>query len=734
MIGINLFDFQEKASNYIKDFCLSNRDKDTLVVKAPTGSGKTIILIDFIERLCREKAEKVCFVWLTPGSGDLEEQSKEKCDLHLPSFETKTVDDVIANGFDDKDICFFNWEKITKSGNRAISPSERSNLYKRIKEAQLSDIDFIIIVDEEHQNNTSKADDLISFFAAKNKIRVSATANRNRLYDYYEIDEEDVIQSGLITKALFINEDVPTGRIDNEEQLLLNLANTKRDDIKEEYEKVGKNINPLVLIQFPSESPELIEKVEEILSDLGKTYENGLVAIHMADRKENIEGIKELDSRIQYLLIKQAISTGWDCPRAKILVKLRENMSEVFELQTLGRLRRMPEAVHYDNEVLDDAFLYTFDEKYKESVFGSTDRAYERRTIFLKNEFRDFKLTKQLRNKDIADGMSEREIRTKFAKFFTNKYSLNEDLEGNKLKFYAKGFETVDALKRSIIQDRVEHTSDVTGSDVNREEIEITVNTHSNAIDLMHEIDSFKSLIGLDYSKTRALLEYYFRDNVRAKKEEKLLNLNTAQFYAFIINNAEVLRKDFREGMIGTVSMQNLGLDLVKEEEFKIPVEDKFKYVPMRDPKVLEKNVYKNYTDECLVEGIRSKSERLFERWINEKSDWFYKNGDSGQLYFSIVYVDGNRKQHLFYADYICSINGEIWVIETKGGEKDSGEDNNIDINVINKFNAFKEYAQHYNVNWGFVRDKYEKLYINNTEYTINMDDANWKSIDDILG
>ena len=40
-------------------------------------------------------------------------------------------------------------------------------------------------------------------------------------------------------------------------------------------------------------------------------------------------------------------------------------MSEDFEIQTIGRIRRMPEAKHYDIEVLDCCYLYTFDEKYK---------------------------------------------------------------------------------------------------------------------------------------------------------------------------------------------------------------------------------------------------------------------------------------------------------------------------------------------------------------------------------
>ena len=66
-----------------------------------------------------------------------------------------------------------------------------------------------------------------------------------------------------------------------------------------------------------------------------------------------------------FLLFKQALATGWDCPRAKVLVKLRENMSETFEIQTLGRLRRMPNAKHYGRDILDCSYLYTFDEDYK---------------------------------------------------------------------------------------------------------------------------------------------------------------------------------------------------------------------------------------------------------------------------------------------------------------------------------------------------------------------------------
>ena len=128
---------------------------------------------------------------------------------------------------------------------------------------------------------------------------------------------------------------------------------------------------------------------------------------------------------------------------------------------------------------------------------------------------------------------------------------------------------------------------------------------------------------------------------------------------------------------------------------------------------------------------MRSTAEQLFEQYCEDRDDieWVYKNGDTGQQYFSIVYLDGLRHQWLFYADYIVmKTDGTIWVIETKGGES-KGKDKNIDRQIENKFNAFKVYAAAHGLKWGFVRDKDHRLYINNTEFTIDMADEAWKPL-----
>ena len=185
--------------------------------------------------------------------------------------------------------------------------------------------------------------DIINAFAAKNIIRVSATANKVSHQEYYEIPEDEVINAGLITRAIYVNEGVDEDKqIVNDYDYLLDLADEKRKEIAENYKLVGANIRPLVLIQFPAGQPETIKAVEEKLESMGYTYDNGMVNIWMSDDKMVSDDLTAFDGTPVFLLMKQAISTGWDCPRAKILVKLREGGSEEFQIQTIGRIRRMP--------------------------------------------------------------------------------------------------------------------------------------------------------------------------------------------------------------------------------------------------------------------------------------------------------------------------------------------------------------------------------------------------------
>lgn len=734
-LTLNLFDFQEKAVLNLLDISTDSNSKQTVVMKAPTGAGKTIILIGYVDEYLNNVNSNTAVIWLCPGKGDLEEQSRQKMISVAPHRKTQNLFDALQNGFEPESTTFINWELVTKRGNTAIKDSERKNLFDRIADAHRKNIDFIVIIDEEHSNNTTRAKTIIDAFAAKHIIRVSATAIKNNRYEYFEIDELDVIDEGLITKALYVNEGVEDNiEISNDYDYLLELADKKRKAIAQRYTEVlpaGKVVRPLVLIQFPNGQPKTVKAVEEKLESMGYTYDNGMVSIWMSeDKKDLTDNLTDNDGTPVFLLMKQAISTGWDCPRAKILVKLREGMNEQFEIQTIGRIRRMPEARHYDDDLLDFCYVYTFDETYKAGLLSNMDKAYETRRLFLKDKCKTFTLTKQLRNLD-ANGLGEREVLNKIYDHLIAKYHLGNDKKNNQSILAGHGFVFGNEILGRALQGQFVKTDAVMESGTHFTTRQ-RVNTHDHGMQLLHSVDSIKTAIGMQTAKVKTILERLFRNNGSAKN--KLLSLDTAEFYAFVINNVHLLKEELRE-VTSDLATQTTSID-PKSVLFHIPEQDFFKYDPgVKNEIEYLSNAYHEYTSGYATSLVRSNSEMLFEQYCENRNDieWIYKNGDSGQQYFSIVYLDGFQHQWLFYADYIVmKKDGTVWIIETKGGEF-KGKSKNIDIQIGNKFNAFKQYVDKHNLNWGFVRDKDNRLYINNTEFAVDMADEHWQDIDEVF-
>lgn len=732
MQGIKLKEFQIDTVNKLLDATSIGIKKEVLV-QAPTGSGKTIILLSYIEEYLKEN-NKTIFVWLTPGKGDLEEQSRKKMTKLLPNLNTQNIQDVLLQGFEEKSTAFINWETITKKGNNALKDAERKNLFERIHEAHNNNYKFIVIVDEEHLNKTVKAESIIEYMQPEYIVRVSATTKTNKEAEYIEINELDVINAGLITRALYINENVSDQTIlSNEHEYLLDLAINKRKAIKDEYLKLGVQVNPLIIIQVPSKSNDLIKQIETILEEKKYTYNRKNLAIWLADRKENIDDIENNESNQAILIMKQAISTGWDCPRAKILVKLRDNMSEDFETQTIGRIRRMPQAHHYDNVLLDNCYLYTFDEKYEQTIKQELgNNAQDTKIVFLKNEFKNFSL-KKLSFDSNFDGFDERQTFNILHQYYIDKYNLTSKKTNNKTILEANGYVFKNTIENYVVQDKIIRLNSDELEKAHRINVASEVSTKKNGFELRHSINVISSKIGMRYDRTRLMLErMFFKGKFFTRK---FVDLTLLEFYAFVINNEDILKHDFQEAVSQKARQQKLKLEELKESIWKFPEMDYIKYDPkMKDTIIYEKSIYMNYPNST----IKSKSEKMFEKFCenNENIKWFYKNGESANDYFSIVYIDAIHKKWHFYPDFIvCDKNNKIWIIETKGGENISGESKNIDLKVENKFEALKDYSKKYNVNWGFVRDyeKNESLYFCNTEYTESMENDNWILLEDIF-
>lgn len=732
---IILKEFQKEAIRVLHEYC--ETDTKEIIVKSPTGSGKTIMLTSFIQEFLNNHLG-YCFIWLTPGKGNLEEQSKEKMDFYFPKANTTLLREALLSGFNDGQVCFINWELVTKDTNTSIMEGEKKNLKDIVNNAKAVGLKFIIVVDEEHLNKSYKAGDIIRLFEPEKVIRASATPQKVGDAKLIDIPDSKVIAEGLIKKLIYINEGVEQGvDTDNQVEYLLDKAISKRAELKLEFEKRKKKINPLIIIQMPNKSDALIEEVERFLNSRGISYENHQLAKWLASDKDkiNLQGITELDAEPQCLIFKEAVATGWDCTRAHILVKLREGMGDTFETQTIGRIRRMPEGKHYDCQSLDVCYLYTFDDKFKEGVkqtFGAN--APEIKMLFLKDEHKSFKLVKYF-NPSVSAPLDPKVVCECIRYYFETEYGLiSNKWEKNKNILESEGYIFNDKIVIKSFQGRVA-TLDEKPTDIQSLESYQRVNTSTQSIDFWNRVTDIGKKASLSYEDARKVLFRFFEEKTKYKK--KFLKLSIKEMYAFVSNNLEKLKYDFYNSLTNEKYKREIQVVFqtpVIESEFIFPrTEDVGIDLTDRFSRIYDSNVYEDYYSS--ITG-RSKPEILFEKWCQDNTNWFYKNGESNSRYFSIIYKDNFGKSRHFYPDYILeSKSGQLWIIETKGGESISGESEDIDKFSSFKFDALKEYGIRFGINTGFVRylEKGAVLLINNTKYIKELNSDEWQLLSDTI-
>lgn len=158
----------------------------------------------------------------------------------------------------------------------------------------------------------------------------------------------------------------------------------------------------------------------------------------------------------------------------------------------------------------------------------------------------------------------------------------------------------------------------------------------------------------------------------------KILAMEPREVYAFVINNADLLRHTVREAMAADLEQFTLDIDQISKVPFRIPQSCLFTYDGTAKTQLeMKKNVYQGYLSSA---EVRSSSERKFEKFC-EKCDaveWEYKNGDKGNGYLSIVYADNSDKQKNSFASRakktIDDIKEKFYKCVDDNISKDAGE------------------------------------------------------------
>ena len=229
------------------------------------------------------------------------------------------------------------------------------------------------------------------------------------------------------------------------------------------------------------------------------------------------------------------------------------------------------------------------------------------------------------------------------------------------------------------------------------------LNTHKHGRDYHNRIGRIGMEIGMEYSYMNTIIRKLFDANYTYNR--KILALPPREVYSFVLNNDRRIKHAVREAMAAEIAQLQLDMSAVSEFEFHIPQSEVFTYDSAAKTQIeMKRNVYQNYLSSA---EPRSSAERKFEKYCEHCNsvEWWYKNGDKGNEYLSIVYRDNSGKQKLFYPDYLVGVNGEIWIIETKGGFDRYGNSQDIDIFSPKKFTVLKSYLDKHHLKGGFVKN-----------------------------
>ena len=363
-------------------------ERSSFALSAITGAGKTVIATAVIEALFfsssdldTERNPKATFLWITDDPA-LNRQTRNRMlaasDLLDPNYLTEIDDDFLEQSLSPGQVYFLNTQKLSKTSRLVQANNLRQTTFWNVLANTINNVDstLYLILDEAHRgmrrapDRTTIVQRLIHGEPGSNPPipvvwGISATIERfttamgkvlNRsVHSHVDVDIEKVRASGLVKDGIGLSQ--PVGKGSFSTTLLRDAVRTILD-----YEQrwaaysdaEGEpDVLPVLVIQVPNKATkaelnQIVQVVEDEWPKLGPDAVAHVFGEHepivLTSRTvpwvypESIQG----ETSIRVVLAKNAISTGWDCPRAEVLYSERPARDSTHIAQVIGRMVRQP--------------------------------------------------------------------------------------------------------------------------------------------------------------------------------------------------------------------------------------------------------------------------------------------------------------------------------------------------------------------------------------------------------
>lgn len=335
-------------------------DKRELTFRAPTGSGKTRMMADFMDHVLAEH-DDVVFLVSTLSKGGLAEQNYDTFKDCADHGVFPRIDPYLINTEVSGEETLF----IPTGHNVYVLPRDLYKKNGRLMQGAM--LNFLrtmtenyfgyglkkriwLIKDECHQA-TNNLDD-ISEENFRKVINFSATPNlkRGQVPDV-QITDEEAVEARLIKRV----------ELDEEPTVPVDAAIDKLLEIRRDYNNLLAT-HPCLIIQISNSGKAQEEWERRVKPAIDKHQELKWMLIvnkeKDCDTNDDVrrrlpvkrwkDYAKSKDSTIDIIVFKMVISEGWDIPRACMLYQVRDTQSKQLDEQVMGRVRRNPRLLDFE--------------------------------------------------------------------------------------------------------------------------------------------------------------------------------------------------------------------------------------------------------------------------------------------------------------------------------------------------------------------------------------------------
>ncbi|MBM4133019.1 MAG: restriction endonuclease subunit R [Nitrospira sp.] len=349
------------------------------------ASGGRVRLLEKGDSFTKQDVEQqLCVMLMMLQAGAVRKESKEARKMfqdsgRYPSF-FPDVDDTVGNAELLRQVPNLDVNDFSDEGFRVGGLTVKQSLGNVLRLVRP-----LVVIDEGHKAYSNTALETIAGYNPRFLLELSATPNSGKEY----ISNVLVNVTGTALKSEHMIK-LPINLI-NESRAdwkhTLSVAKDKLDELRKDARKVqnneGRYIRPILLIRVERTGKDQRDKGathaedirEYLVEKLGAQPEQIKVKSAELDELDKIDLLSDL-CPVRYIITKDALREGWDCPFAYVLAVLSKTTAQTALTQMIGRVLRQPEARLTGAPSLNECYVFTFDQEVQAAV-DSVSRGLE---------------------------------------------------------------------------------------------------------------------------------------------------------------------------------------------------------------------------------------------------------------------------------------------------------------------------------------------------------------------